>query len=62
MQFGATSDNFSSMKNRKSMKISTCEELDAALLRWVRQVRIEGTSVLGIVILMKQVGVFRNTI
>ena len=47
MQFAASSDSSSSMKKRKSMKSSTVEELDAALLRWVSQVRSEGTPVSG---------------
>ena len=45
MQFAASSDNSSLMKKRKSMKSSTFEELDAALLHWVSQVRSEGMSV-----------------
>lgn len=45
MKFESASDNCSSMKKRKTMKTSTYEELDAALLQWINQVRSEGTPV-----------------
>jgi len=45
MQFASASDNSSSMKERKTMKTSTYEELDAALLKWVSQVRSENTPI-----------------
>ena len=53
MQFVASSDNSTSMKKRKSMKSSTFEELDAALLCWVSQVRSEGTPVSGPIVAAK---------
>ena len=53
MQFASTSDNSSSMKKRKTMKTSTYEELDAALLEWVSQVRSEGTPISGPIVAAK---------
>lgn len=53
MQFASASDNSSSMKRRKTMKTSTYEELDAALLKWVRQVRGEDTPISGPIIAAK---------
>ena len=44
MSFASGSDNSSSMKKRKTMKSSTYEELDAALLEWASHVRSESTK------------------
>ena len=52
VQFASTSDN-SSMKKRKTMKTSTYEELDVALLEWVSQVRSEGTPISGPIVAAK---------
>ena len=52
-EFAASSDNSSAMKKRKSMKSTTLEELDATLLRWVIQVRNEGTPVSGPTVVAK---------
>lgn len=53
LRFASSSDNSSSKKKRKTMRRSTYEELDAALLEWVSQLRSEGTPVSGPIVAEK---------
>lgn len=53
VNFASMSDNASAMKQRKTMKSSTFEELDSALAEWLAQVRNEGTPINGPIIAAK---------
>ncbi|XP_054709228.1 jerky protein homolog-like [Uloborus diversus] len=52
-QFASVTNISTFMKKRKTMKTSTYEELDAALLKWVNQLRSKGTPISGPIIAAK---------
>jgi hypothetical protein len=48
LKFASNADSSSGSK-RKTMKQSTYEELDKAMLEWFSQIRAEGTQVSGVI-------------
>lgn len=53
MQFASALGNISPMKKRKTMKTSTYEDLDSALLKWESQAGSQGISISGPIIAAK---------